>query len=183
MLKPLILGAALALAAAGAAQADRGDRHHRFEHHQAGHGNRHHFCPPGLSGRGCTPPGQARKEHRRGHDDNHWSFHRDDDHRWRDRDDHRRWSDRDDRRWRDRHHGDRWWSDNDRWRDRRDDGGRVFLRLGHRVPDAYVLVTDPWRYGLDSNWRYYRHGNNFVRVDPDTLNVVTLLGILNSLVD
>ncbi len=54
------------------------------------------------------------------------------------------------------------------------------IRLGDRIDDNYLRV-DPYRYGLDPRWRYYRYRDTLVRVDPDSLQIVALLGLLSAL--
>lgn len=49
---------------------------------------------------------------------------------------------------------------------------------GERIRDGYVLVRDPWRYGLDRDGTYYRVGDNFYRVNRKTGEVLDLLGAL-----
>ena len=148
--------ALVAIGLAGPALADKHGKHDRnnSKHVQA-------FCPPGLARKSpaCIPPGQARKSAR--HDD-----HRDD--RWRD--------DRRDDRWRD-----------DDWRDHDDDWRRThwdrYVRVGDHVDGRWVYVQDPYRYGLDPDYMYYRALDRIFRVDPQTRQVLTFIGLVGSLLN
>ncbi|MCL7464755.1 hypothetical protein [Phaeovulum sp. NW3] len=53
------------------------------------------------------------------------------------------------------------------------------FRKGDRIRDGYVLVRDPWRYGLDRGATYYRVGDDFYRVNRKTGEVLELMGALS----
>jgi Ni/Co efflux regulator RcnB len=52
-------------------------------------------------------------------------------------------------------------------------------RRGDHIRDDYVLVRDPWAYGLDRDETYYRVGDNFYRVNRKTGEILDLLGALH----
>lgn len=51
------------------------------------------------------------------------------------------------------------------------------------ITGDYVLVTDPYRYGLDDNRTYYRFGDNIFRVDKETGEILTFIGSLAALLN
>lgn len=55
---------------------------------------------------------------------------------------------------------------------------------GYRIGDLFDIhrydrLEDPWNYGLLGSGPYYRFGNEFIRVDPETLIVLELLKLLD----
>ncbi|MGB8624240.1 MAG: excinuclease ABC subunit A [Paracoccaceae bacterium] len=90
-----------------------------------------------------------------------------------------------------------------KWRGHREDGGddhrygrdsyrdddhrwdpqHGYYRRGERVDDHYVFINDPWRYGLDRHYRYYRRDGYILRVDPDTQKVLDLIGAVSAFLD
>ena len=50
------------------------------------------------------------------------------------------------------------------------------VKDGDRIPDAWTRVSDPARYGLDSDETYYRVGDTIVRVNRDTAQVLDIMG-------
>lgn len=69
------------------------------------------------------------------------------------------------------------------YRDDRDHDGRYHVRIGDRVDRRFVLVEDPRRYRLDPTYRYYRYGGELYRVDPQTLQVIAILGLVDALLN
>jgi hypothetical protein len=162
-MRPISLAAAALTAAALAASPALADR--KNEKGNKGHRGeaRASFCPPGLSKKdpACVPPGQARKARVDDHDDDRWRNTRWDDGRWRDHDDDS-WRDRD-------RHGDR-------------DGYRGY-RIGDRIDDRFIRVDDPYRYGLNPDYYYYRTLDQVFRVDPETRQVLAIIGLVDAILN
>lgn len=53
---------------------------------------------------------------------------------------------------------------------------------GDRITHDYILIRDPWRYGLDDG-TYYRVGDYVYRVDRDTREVLDLIGAVARVLD
>lgn len=51
-------------------------------------------------------------------------------------------------------------------------------RVGDRIPDGWVLVPDPWRYGIRDPGTYWRVGDAIFRVNRETGEVLAILGAL-----
>ena len=149
----IILACTLALLAAPALADNKGKGKGK-----AYKGNQHvtAFCPPGLAKKrpACVPPGQAKKAARVDRDHH-------------DHDDHA--------------HDDR-------------DHDRVILRIGDRhyrvgdrlVEPSYHYVRRPDLYGLDPLYdgtRYVIVGNNLMRVNSETLELLALIRIVDSILD
>lgn len=64
--------------------------------------------------------------------------------------------------------------------DHDDDDHHHDYRVGDLIPDGYVLVRDPWRYGYGDPGTYWRVGDNLFRVDGDTGEVLAVLGLLSN---
>lgn len=64
--------------------------------------------------------------------------------------------------------------------DDRDDHTRHSYRRGDRVPDGYIRISHPERYGLD-NGTYYHRGGDVIRVDPDTQKILAVVGLIRAL--
>ena len=78
----------------------------------------------------------------------------------------------------DRHHDDY----RDAYRDDRRDG-RYRYRVGDRIVDYddLILIRDPGRYGLDPRWTYYRANDQVIRVDRETDQVLSLIGLVSAI--
>ena len=55
---------------------------------------------------------------------------------------------------------------------------------GYRTGDLFDILRhdrlkDPWNYGLLDSGLYYRFGNEFIRVDPETFIVLEFLKLLD----
>ncbi|MCK4713236.1 MAG: excinuclease ABC subunit A [Marinosulfonomonas sp.] len=55
---------------------------------------------------------------------------------------------------------------------------------GYRIGDLFDILRhdrlkDPWNYGLFGSGLYYRFGNEFIRVDPETFIILEVLKLLN----
>lgn len=81
----------------------------------------------------------------------------------------------------DRRHYDRWDGD-DGWRygDRRRHEGDRRIRVGGYVDDRFLWV-DPYRYGFDPRYHYYRTADEVFRVDPETQQILALIGLVSAL--
>lgn len=77
----------------------------------------------------------------------------------------------DDRDWHDRDRGD--------WRD----GDRHYYRVGDRIDDRFVYIDNPYRYGLDPDYYYYRSLDRVFRVDPDTRRILAIVGLVDALLN
>ncbi|WP_421904305.1 excinuclease ABC subunit A [Mameliella sp.] len=53
----------------------------------------------------------------------------------------------------------------------------------HYITDDHVILGDPLRYGLDPDRTYYRLGNEVVRVDRETGEILNFIGSLAALLD
>ena len=53
----------------------------------------------------------------------------------------------------------------------------------HYNTDDYVILGDPLRYGLDPDRTYYRLGDEVVRVDRETGEILNFIGSLAALLD
>ncbi|MBY6119310.1 MULTISPECIES: hypothetical protein [Mameliella] len=53
----------------------------------------------------------------------------------------------------------------------------------HYITDDYVILVDPLRYGLDPDRTYYRLGDEVVRVDRETGEILNFIGSLAALLD
>ncbi|WP_420325054.1 excinuclease ABC subunit A [Mameliella sp.] len=53
----------------------------------------------------------------------------------------------------------------------------------HYITDDYVILGDPLRYGLDPDRTYYRLGDEVVRVDRETSEILNFIGSLAALLD
>lgn len=64
-----------------------------------------------------------------------------------------------------------------------DDHHAHYYRIGDRIPDGYVLVRDPWRYGYREPGTYWRVGDSLFRVNSDTGEVLAVLGLVSALLN
>lgn len=55
--------------------------------------------------------------------------------------------------------------------------------VGDHIRDGWVLVPDPWRYGIRDPGTYWRVGDVVFRVDPQTGLVLAVIGALAALAD
>jgi hypothetical protein len=49
----------------------------------------------------------------------------------------------------------------------------------------YLLIQDPWRYGLDyrDGWNYYRDPYGIYRVDPTTRKILAVFELIEAFSD
>lgn len=64
-----------------------------------------------------------------------------------------------------------------------DDHHTHYYRIGDRIPDGYVLVRDPWRYGYREPGTYWRVGDSLFRVNSQTGEVLAVLGLVSALLN
>lgn len=51
-------------------------------------------------------------------------------------------------------------------------------RVGERLPDGFILVRTPSRYGLDPRRTYYERDGYVLHVDRDTGKILNLVGAI-----
>lgn len=56
-------------------------------------------------------------------------------------------------------------------------------RVGDRIERDYVVLTDPYRYGLDGRRTYWRVGDSVYQVDRETGVILEILGGLSQLMN
>lgn len=56
-------------------------------------------------------------------------------------------------------------------------------RVGDRIPGDYVVLTNPFRYGLDGRGTYWRVGESVYQVDRLTGTVLAFVGALSTLMN
>jgi hypothetical protein len=54
-------------------------------------------------------------------------------------------------------------------------------RVGERLPDGFILIRTPSRYGLDPRRTYYERGGYVVQVDRETMQILNLVGAISDL--
>lgn len=54
-------------------------------------------------------------------------------------------------------------------------------RVGDRLPDGFILVRSPARYGLDPRRTYYERDGYILHVDRDTGRILNLVGAISDL--
>lgn len=54
---------------------------------------------------------------------------------------------------------------------------------GRNVDESFVFIEEPWRHGLDRNYRYYRRDGYVLRVAPETGRILDLIGAVDALLD
>jgi Ni/Co efflux regulator RcnB len=60
---------------------------------------------------------------------------------------------------------------------------RAQYDVGDRITDDWIVVRDPWRYGIRDPGTYWRVGDVVFRVDPQTGLVLAVIGALAALSD
>ncbi|WP_417605027.1 excinuclease ABC subunit A [Primorskyibacter flagellatus] len=67
---------------------------------------------------------------------------------------------------------------------RDDDHDRYHYRVGEVVRRGdYIIIREPGRYGLDPSDTYYRVGDQVLRVDRETREVLDLIGAVAAILD
>lgn len=56
-------------------------------------------------------------------------------------------------------------------------------RVGERLPDGFILIRTPSRYGLDPRRTYYERGGYVVQVDRETMQILNLVGAISDLLN
>ena len=56
-------------------------------------------------------------------------------------------------------------------------------RVGERVPDGFILIRSPSRYGLDPRYTYYERDGYVVHVDRETMQILNLVGAISDLLN
>ncbi|MCR8547253.1 excinuclease ABC subunit A [Salipiger sp. P9] len=56
-------------------------------------------------------------------------------------------------------------------------------RIGERISDGYIVLRDPRAYGLLPDHTYYRSNDVVYRVDPQTREVLDVIGAVAALLD
>ncbi len=74
----------------------------------------------------------------------------------------------------------KWSKDDDRSHDH--DRYRSY-RVGDYIERDYIVLRDPYRYGLDPRGTYWRVGDNLFRVDGQNGRVLATLGLLSALLN
>lgn len=54
-------------------------------------------------------------------------------------------------------------------------------RVGERLPDGFILIRTPSRYGLDPRRTYYERDGYVVQVDRETMQILNLIGAITDL--
>jgi hypothetical protein len=57
------------------------------------------------------------------------------------------------------------------------------IRVGDLIDDRFVFVPDPTVYGLTRDYFYYRALDRIFRVDPETRQVLAVIGLVDTLVN
>jgi len=52
-------------------------------------------------------------------------------------------------------------------------------RVGERLPDGFIILRSPSRYGLDPRRTYYERDGYVVQVDRETREILTLIGAIS----
>ena len=56
-------------------------------------------------------------------------------------------------------------------------------RVGDRIEGGHVVLTNPYRYGLDGRGTYWRVGDSVYQVDGRTGTVLAFVGALSNLMN
>jgi hypothetical protein len=56
-------------------------------------------------------------------------------------------------------------------------------RVGGRLPDGFILIRTPSRYGLDPRHTYYERDGYVVHVDRETRKILNLVGAISDLLN
>jgi hypothetical protein len=56
-------------------------------------------------------------------------------------------------------------------------------RVGDRLPDGFILIRTPSRYGLDPRRTYYERSGYVVQVDRETMQILNLVGAITDLLN
>jgi hypothetical protein len=56
-------------------------------------------------------------------------------------------------------------------------------RVGDRIERDYVVLTNPYRYGLDARGTYWRVGDSVFQVNRQTGEILAVIGALSNLMN
>ncbi len=75
--------------------------------------------------------------------------------------------------------------DREEFEARRDVDDDVDYEIGEEIVDFddLVLIRDPGRYGLDPYGTYYRAGEEVIRVDRETQEVIAMIGLARAVLE
>jgi len=62
----------------------------------------------------------------------------------------------------------------------RQSGGERY-RIGDRLPDGFIILRSPSRYGLDPRYTYYERNGYVVHVDRESRKILNLIGAVADL--
>lgn len=82
-----------------------------------------------------------------------------------------------------RHNGSSDGYSDDAYRDGYRDGFRHGYRVGDRIERDYVVLANPYRYGLDGRRTYWRVGDSVYQVNRETGEILALIGALSNLMN
>ena len=54
-------------------------------------------------------------------------------------------------------------------------------RIGDRLPDGFILIRTPSRYGLDPRRTYYERNGYVIQIDRETGKILNLVGAIADL--
>jgi hypothetical protein len=54
-------------------------------------------------------------------------------------------------------------------------------RVGERLPDGFIILRSPSRYGLDPRRTYYERDGYIVQVDRETRQILNLIGAISDI--
>lgn len=54
-------------------------------------------------------------------------------------------------------------------------------RIGDRLPDGFIILSSPSRYGLDPRRTYYERDGYIVQIDRETGQILNLIGAISDL--
>lgn len=59
--------------------------------------------------------------------------------------------------------------------------GDDHYRIGERLPDSFIILRSPSRYGLDPRYTYYERNGYVVHVDRESRKILNLIGAVADL--
>ncbi|MFU8881863.1 MAG: hypothetical protein ACNA7Q_05800 [Rhodobacterales bacterium] len=59
--------------------------------------------------------------------------------------------------------------------------GGDHYRIGDKVPDGFIILRSPSRYGLDPRYTYYERNGYVVHVDQESRKILNLIGAVADL--
>jgi hypothetical protein len=58
-----------------------------------------------------------------------------------------------------------------------------YIRIGDEIDDRWMRIDDPYRYGLNPDYFYYRALDRVFRIDPQTRQVLSFIGLVDALLN